>query len=93
MWSIILTLGVGVLIGATVNFKEEHMKINSKLQHLGVVALLFFMGISIGLNKELIHQLGQIGAKAFVYAGVTSLVSIILVYMVTQLILRRSHDT
>lgn len=92
MWTIIITLGIGVLIGATFNFSEKQMKINGKLQHFGVVALLFFMGIAIGLNKDLLAQLGSIGYKALIYGLSTSVISILLVYFMTQWILRRSHD-
>lgn len=84
MWSIIVVLLVGITIGATINLSEKFKKLNGKLQHVGVVILLFAMGASLGLNKELLANIKDIGIIALVFAILTSAFSILIVYIVTS---------
>ncbi|MEA1975667.1 MAG: hypothetical protein U9N10_09030 [Bacillota bacterium] len=84
MWSILLILIIGITIGSTINFSEKFIKLNGKLQYVGVIILLFTMGISLGLNKSLLTKLNSIGIIALTFAILTSFFSIILVYLVTK---------
>lgn len=88
MWSILVVLVAGIIIGASVKLSDKMKSYNSKFQFIGVVFLLFTMGVSLGLNKSMLNNLKNIGIKSLVFAALTSLFSIIMVYFATKFILK-----
>lgn len=84
MWTILLFMALGVVTGALVPFSEKQTALLGKLQTVGVVLLLFVMGLSMGLDRQLLSQLSTLGYKAAVYAGLTTLFSIACVYLFTR---------
>ena len=90
MWSIIIVLIVGIGIGSVLKPTDKIKNIISKFQFVGVTLLLFAMGAGLGLNKDLLSNLKDIGWIGFVFAVLTTLFSIICVYLSTRLFERRS---
>jgi len=88
MWSILVVLVAGIIIGASVKLSDKMKAYNSKFQFIGVVFLLFTMGVSLGLNKSILNNLKNIGIKSLVFAVLTSTFSIIMVYFTTKFILK-----
>ncbi|MCM1992251.1 LysO family transporter [Oceanirhabdus seepicola] len=88
MWSILVVLLVGIIIGGSVKLSDKMKAYNSKFQFIGVVFLLFTMGVSLGLNKSILNNLKSIGIKSLVFAVLTSLFSVIMVYFTTKFILK-----
>jgi len=88
MWRILVFLAVGVTIGAVVKFGERQKKGVGGLQQVGVVLLLFSMGLSIGLNEEILGNLRALGMQAFTYAALTSVFSILVVYGLSLVLVR-----
>ncbi|SCZ76269.1 LysO family transporter [Acidaminobacter hydrogenoformans] len=88
MWGILMFLVVGVTIGAVIRFGEKQKKWIGKLQQVGVVLLLFSMGLSIGLNEEILGNMRSLGLQAFAYAGLTSVFSILVVYGLSRILVR-----
>ncbi|MFU0825128.1 LysO family transporter [Clostridium sp.] len=84
MWAILLSLSIGAAIGYFFKLSHKQKKINSKVQQFGVIFLLFSMGISAGANKSVVKNLKNIGAVSITFAILTSLFSIILVFIVTN---------
>lgn len=84
MWSIIIFLIVGILLGNRLSLKDKGKKINEKAQLIGLLLLLFSMGISIGANSDVVSNLNSIGLQAFVFALLTTLGSIICVFIVSR---------
>lgn len=84
MWTIIVFMALGVLMGALVPMKEKQVSILGKLQSAGVILLLFVMGLSMGLDRKLLSQLSTLGYKALVYALMTTLFSIAMVFLFTH---------
>ncbi|QGU94670.1 DUF340 domain-containing protein [Clostridium bovifaecis] len=84
MWIILLSLAAGAAIGYFLKLSNKQKKINSKVQQFGVIFLLFSMGISAGSNKSVIANLKSIGSTSLTFAVLTSLFSIILVFIVTN---------
>lgn len=82
--NILIALVIGMAIGYIWPLKEKYLKVNGKLQQIGVIALLFFMGASIGSNDEIVKNIGSIGLIAFIFSMMTVLGSVILVYMLSQ---------
>lgn len=92
MWKILLSLVVGAAIGYFFNLSNKQKKINSKIQQFAVVFLLFSMGISVGANKSVIANLKNIGTTALTFAILTSLFSILFVFVVTNKFMKGSDS-
>jgi len=90
MWSIIIVLIIGITIGSFLKPTEQIKKIISKFQFVGVTLLLFAMGAGLGLNKDLLSNLKDIGWIGFVFAVLTTVFSILFVYASTTIFERRS---
>lgn len=84
MWSIIIFLIAGILLGNRLNLGERGKKVNEKVQMVGLLLLLFSMGISIGANEDVVGNLNSIGLQAFIFAAFTTLGSILCVYLVSR---------
>ncbi len=89
MGVIFITLLLGVLVGVIFKFTDKQVKIISSLQTIGVLVLLFIMGISVGVNPDIVSRLSEIGISALVFAILTTLMSVLVVYFVTTLYMRR----
>ncbi len=81
MWSIIIFLIAGIIVGNKLKLTDRGKTINGKFQLAGLLLLLFSMGISIGANSDVIANLSTIGIKALLFAVLTTLGSIVLVYV------------
>lgn len=90
MTQILVFLIIGILIGSIANLSKKTVLLNSKLQFIGLVFLLFFMGASIGMNKSLLSNLKTIGIDSFTYAISTIFFSTLFVYIATKRFFERS---
>ena len=63
MWDIFLVVGVGFFIGYKGLIKEKGIKLNSKLQTVWLMLLIFCMGVSIGRNGEIVKNLTKYKAE------------------------------
>lgn len=88
MWKILVALAVGAVIGTVVPFNEDWKNRLGRLQFYGVLILLFFMGIAIGINKEVIANLDRIGLISISFAVATTFMGVMLTYLLTSLYLR-----
>ncbi len=84
MWTILLFMALGIMVGALIPMNDRQVTTLGKLQSVGVILLLFVMGLSMGLDRKLLSQLSNLGYKALVFAGLTTLFSIAAVYMLTR---------
>ena len=84
MSQILIALVLGAIIGYFVKLSPRGTKINGKLQQIGVIFLLFSMGVSIGADSDIIKNLPVIGLKAFLFAAATISCSIIVVYILSE---------
>ncbi|MGB3367522.1 MAG: LysO family transporter [Acidaminobacteraceae bacterium] len=89
MGIIFFALLLGVLVGAMIKFNEKQVKIISQLQTLGVLVLLFVMGISVGVNPDIVSKLSEIGISSLVFAVLTTFMSVVVVYFVTTIYMRK----
>jgi Kef-type K+ transport system membrane component KefB len=92
MWTIIISLVVGIIIGVLGFIPKKYIRFNSKFQQIGVILLLFSMGASIGANRELILKLNELGLKAITFAILTCLFSIIFTYLITSKFLKQNVE-
>lgn len=85
MWIILGVLVAGVLTGMLVRVIAKYIKLVQNLQQVGVLALLFAMGVGIGGNKELLSKIQLMGVKSVVFAVLTTAFSIAFVYLATRI--------
>lgn len=89
MLSIIGVLAAGILIGSFAPLGKKSMRLNSRLQFWGLMALLFLMGTSIGMDESLVAGLSTIGFDSFVYALSAAFFSTLFVYFLTGILFER----
>ena len=89
MREIFLVVGIGFLIGYKGLIKEKGIKLNSKLQTIWLMLLIFCMGVSIGRNGDIVKNLPLLGGKAILFAIMTALCSTIVVYVFSSLFLEK----
>lgn len=89
MGKIFLALGLGFLIGYRGILKERGIRWNSRLQTAFLFLLIFCMGVSIGRNAEILRSLPVLGGKAFLFALLAILGSILAVYCLSMLFLQK----
>jgi len=92
MWDIFLVVGVGFFIGYKGLIKEKGIKLNSKMQTVWLMLLIFCMGVSIGRNGEIVRNLPILGGKAVLFAVMTALCSTIVVYIFSRLFLDKEGE-
>lgn len=90
MFNVLIFLSIGILIGSFANLSKKTVLLNSKLQFIGLMFLLFFMGSSIGMNESLLSNLKTIGIDSFAYAASAAFFSILFVYVITRIFFERS---
>lgn len=81
-------LGIGFVIGFFGLVKGKGLKINSKMQTVWLILLIFCMGVSIGNSEEVMANLPQLGLKALLFAIGPILGSIAVVYVVSRIFLK-----
>lgn len=92
MGEIFLVLTIGFLIGFNGLLKEKQIKLNSRLQTLWLLLLIFCMGVSIGRNGEVIQNLPVLGGKALLFAVLTVIGSIAFVFILSKLFLGKGEE-
>ena len=88
MWSIIIVLIIGMVIGSKITPTDQVKSITGKFQFIGVMILIGSMGAALGLNDTLLSNLNNMGLEALVFAVLTSLFSILVVYLSSRLLLK-----
>lgn len=80
-FTFLIFLAVGFLLGSIRRWSDKIIAVNGKLQTIGVIALIFTMGLSIGANKTLVAKFSQMGLKAFVFALLSVFFSVFLIWI------------
>ena len=89
MRDIFLAVGIGFFIGYRGWIKEKGIKLNSKLQTVWLMLLIFSMGVSIGRNGEIVKNLPLLGGKAALFALLAIVCSVAVVYFLSTLFLAK----
>lgn len=63
---VLLLMLAGVFVGFFISRYPHLIRLNDKLTSVAIYALLFLLGISVGLNKTIIQNLDKIGVQAIV---------------------------
>ena len=92
MAKIFIVLALGFVVGFRGILTEKGLKINAKLQTVWLMLLIFCMGVSIGRNGDIIQALPSLGGKALLYAVLAVIGSIVVVYLLTKVFLRKGAN-
>lgn len=66
MISVLLVMSAGIIVGAFIHKKPLLVKFNDQLISLAIYVLLFLLGISVGLNKTIVQNIGALGYQALI---------------------------
>lgn len=59
-------IGLGIIVGFVFRKKELVFKLNEKFTMYSIYLLLFLLGVSVGMNEEIISNIDKIGLDVFV---------------------------
>lgn len=85
MISVLLIMTAGIIIGAFIHKKPMLVKMNDQLISLAIYVLLLLLGISVGLNKTIIQNIGTLGFQALVITLGAVLGSVLFSWLVFRL--------
>lgn len=92
MWIILGLMAVGMLIGSLIRHKQKIIKRVNVLVTWSIFALLFLLGIAVGLNDELVKNLDSLGVHALVVTIASVLGSIMLSWVVFHFFFRNHNE-
>jgi uncharacterized membrane protein YbjE (DUF340 family) len=82
---------LGMVIGASLRHKKKIIKQVNKLVTISVYLLLFLLGISVGLNDELVSNLDTLGVHALIITLMAVLGSVLLAMLIYHLYFKNSN--
>nr|WP_243249447.1 LysO family transporter [Anaerotruncus rubiinfantis] len=90
-FSLIVFFIIGIAIGLTI-FPVKWLKVNSWVQTVGISLTLFSMGASMAGSPTFLADLRTAGVQALCYALVTIAGSVLLVYLLSRIALKKEDD-
>ncbi|OPL07367.1 MAG: hypothetical protein AVO33_05520 [delta proteobacterium ML8_F1] len=90
MGVIFIAVTLGGVLGFFLKWNDFLKKTTSNLQLVGLSVLLFFMGVSVGSNPDIIDNLSLIGLKSFSFGLLSVFFSVITIYAATSIFKRRT---
>lgn len=90
MISIFVALALGFVFSKLIPWPGKAQESIGKLSTLAIILLLFFMGVTIGANKNVMTNLPSLGLQALLMASATVVGSTVAVWIVVRLFKRGS---
>lgn len=84
----ILLLAAGMLLSRFKLFGDNLYHSVEKIQMLCLMVLLFAMGISLGMNDEILKSLATIGLRGILFGLSTIAMSILFVHLASRFLLK-----
>lgn len=82
MIKILIFFAVGAILGGFIRKRKRLLKIVDKLLSYSIYLLLFSLGVSVGINKEIVENIDRYARHAIILALGGILGSIIVAYFV-----------
>lgn len=92
MWLYMLFLFAGVVIGLYNKIPDKIIKKSQSFQLWGLILILFAMGISIGINRDIIRSFMVIGVQSVLLAAAAIAGSLVVVRMFRPIIQRKIKE-
>ena len=90
-----LSIFVFILSGVVVGYlfrSRTYLKHVSSIINVIIIFLLFFLGIAVGANKQIIESFASIGIEAFAIAFATTIGSILCAWFVYNRFFKNKKD-
>jgi Kef-type K+ transport system membrane component KefB len=82
---------MGIILGASGFAPKKVLKYNDSITMIGVLVLLFMMGLSLGLKVD-IQAFRTLGLQSLVFTGLTIFFSLLVVYLLTKWVLKEKKS-
>lgn len=92
MWTIFIALILGGLLGGSNKLPKSVYKYTDKLTLVGLIILLFSMGVSIGNNDEILKHLDSLGIQALAIATFSIIGSVLAIWFLQRNIFRGGEN-
>ena len=89
MINILIVLSAGILFGLLIVKRPKLHQLNNKLLNWAIYLLLFLLGISVGTNKEVIQNMGNIGYQAIAIAIASIAGSVLLSFLLFNFLFKQ----
>lgn len=93
METVILMVTTGILVGYLLRKHPKIIRITEKMTGYTIYLLLFLMGISVGLNDQVIRHFDAIGIQAASVAAGSVAGSVVVCWLLYLLLFRRKNTT
>ena len=90
MIQVILCIILGVAVGYAIR-RSTFTKYVGHIIQVIILLLLFFLGLSVGSNKQVVNNFGVIGFDAFVIAALATSGSVIAGWLVYKLFFKHKN--
>lgn len=91
MIAVILFFAVGILLGHVLRHRSKTIALADSLTMWTIYLLLFVLGLSVGINRQILQNIGSLGFQAAVLAA-AAIVGSVLASQLVRLGLGRPAD-
>jgi uncharacterized membrane protein YbjE (DUF340 family) len=89
MITVISLLVAGIILGYLLRNKRKLLVVSARLTDGAIFLLLFFLGVSVGMNEEVISNFKNIGLQAFLLTVLATLGSVVVTWLFHLLFFRK----
>ena len=82
-------LVIGIFIGYLIRKRKKLIAASARLTDAAIFLLLFFLGVSVGMDKEVVTNFRNIGLQAFLITVLATLGSVLVTYLFYRLFFRK----
>jgi len=86
---VIALLVAGILAGYLLRNKRRILVLSARLTDGAIFLLLFFLGVSVGMNEEVVSNFQNIGLQAFLLTVLGTLGSVVVTWLFYLLFFRK----
>jgi uncharacterized membrane protein YbjE (DUF340 family) len=86
---VISLLVAGMVVGYLLRNKRKLLVVSARLTDGAIFLLLFFLGVSVGMNEEVVSNFQSIGLQAFLLTVLATLGSVIVTWLFYLLFFRK----
>ena len=89
MGIVIALLVAGILLGYLLRNKRRFLVLSARLTDGAIFLLLFFLGVSVGMNEEVVSNFQNIGLQAFLLTVLGTQGSVVVSWLFYLLFFRK----
>lgn len=89
MVTVISLLVAGIILGYLLRNRRKFLVVSARLTDGAIFLLLFFLGVSVGMNEEVISNFQNIGLQAFLLTVLATLGSVFVTWLFYLLFFRK----